>query len=45
MNYLTKKGAYKAKRRAINRATRRARRDAIGGNVIALPPVSLKLGR
>ena len=44
MKFLTKKGAYKAKRRAINRATRRARREAIGGNVGALP-VSLKLGR
>jgi hypothetical protein len=44
MKYLTKKRMHKIKRRAVNRATRQARREAIGGNVGALP-VSLKLGR
>jgi|TARA_B100001059_G_scaffold235954_1_gene283887 hypothetical protein len=44
MKFLTKKGAYKAKRRAVNRAARKARRDAIGGNVAKLP-FSMNIGR
>ena len=33
MKLLTKKGAYKLKRRRVNRALRKARRDTIGGDV------------
>lgn len=33
MKFLTEKGAYKAKRRAVNRAARQARRSAIWGDV------------
>lgn len=45
MKILTKKGAHKLKRRKVNRAVRRARRDAIGGNVVGRPPISLRLTR
>lgn len=37
MKPLTVKGAHKLKRRKVNRATRQARREAIGGNVGKLP--------
>ncbi|SJN25520.1 hypothetical protein CZ797_04280 [Pseudoalteromonas sp. JB197] len=33
MKILTVKGAHKLKRRKVNRAVRKARRDSIGGNV------------
>ncbi|MEZ7278677.1 hypothetical protein [Pseudoalteromonas sp. 68 DY56-GL68] len=41
MKILTKKGAHKLKRRRVNRAVRRARRDAIGGNVSRPPTFRL----
>jgi len=44
MKPLTAKGARKLKRRRLNRVVRKARRDAIGGNVAKLP-MSLKLVR
>lgn len=44
MKVLTAKGAKKLKRRKVNRAVRKARRDAIGGNVGKLP-AALQLTR
>jgi len=44
MKPLTAKGAHKLKRRKVNRAVKKARRDAIGG-AIATPPISIRVNR
>jgi len=44
MKPLTAKGARKLKRRRLNRVVRKARRDAIGGN-IKTPPISIRVNR